>query len=120
MPVQWFTVQMALSDSKADGPTQFVPGSQRAGRPPNDPDRISFAGQGLVSVLCKAGDIYMQNKQCWHGGGRALCGPAATQGARPHPGLRAPNRMRFVSPRASERRSGKAPETGVLIHKYFE
>lgn len=71
MPVQWFTVQMALSDieNEEDGPTQFVPGSHYAGRPPSDPDHPSFAGQGPVSVFCKAGDIYLQNNQCWHRGG---------------------------------------------------
>ncbi len=71
MPVQWCKVQMALSDieSEADGPTQFVPGSHRAGRRPNDPDHPSFLGQRPVSVFCKAGDIYLQNNQCWHRGG---------------------------------------------------
>ena len=71
MPVQWFTVQMALSDidSEQDGPTQFVPGSQYAGRHPNDPDHPTFAGRGPVSMFCKAGDIYLQNNQCWHRGG---------------------------------------------------
>lgn len=71
MPVLWFTVQMALSDidSEADGPTQFVPGSHYAGRHPDDPDHPSFAGCGPVSVFCKAGDIYLQNNQCWHRGG---------------------------------------------------
>lgn len=71
MPVQWFTVQMALSDieSEEDGPTQFVPGSQYAGRRPNDPDHPIFDGRGPVSMFCKAGDIYLQNNQCWHRGG---------------------------------------------------
>lgn len=71
MPVQWFTVQMALSDieSEADGPTQFVPGSHYAGRHPNDQQQPLFRGQGPVSVLCRAGDIYLQNNQCWHRGG---------------------------------------------------
>lgn len=71
MPVLWFTVQMALSDidSEADGPTQFVPGSHYAGRHPNDPDHPSFLGQDPISVFCKAGDIYLQNNQCWHRGG---------------------------------------------------
>jgi ectoine hydroxylase-related dioxygenase (phytanoyl-CoA dioxygenase family) len=70
MPVLWFTVQMALSDidSEADGPTQFVPGSHCAGRPPDDLDHPRFLGQGPVSVFCKAGDIYLQNNQCWHRG----------------------------------------------------
>ena len=71
MPVQWFTVQMALSDvlSEADGPTQFVPGSHYSGRHPNDPEAPTFEGRGPVSILCRAGDIYLQNNQCWHRGG---------------------------------------------------
>lgn len=70
MPVQWFTIQMALSDvdTEADGPTQFVPGSHYSGRQPNCQDHPEFAGRGPVSALCKAGDIYLQNNQCWHRG----------------------------------------------------
>ncbi|MBI2191138.1 MAG: phytanoyl-CoA dioxygenase family protein [Planctomycetes bacterium] len=70
MPVQWFTVQMALTDieSEEDGPTQFVPGSHYSGRKPNDPDHPVFGGRGPVSMLCRAGDIYLQNNQCWHRG----------------------------------------------------
>lgn len=70
MPVQWFTVQMALSDieSLEDGPTQFVPGSHYSGRRPNDQHLPEFEGRGPVSVFCKAGDIYLQNNQCWHRG----------------------------------------------------
>jgi hypothetical protein len=70
MPVQWFTIQMALSDIETveDGPTQFVPGSHFSGRPPNDQNHPEFEGRGPVSVFCKAGDIYLQNNQCWHRG----------------------------------------------------
>lgn len=28
-----------------------------------------FEGRGPVSIFCKAGDIYLQNNQCWHRGG---------------------------------------------------
>jgi ectoine hydroxylase-related dioxygenase (phytanoyl-CoA dioxygenase family) len=71
MPVQWFTIQMALSDidTLEDGPTQLVPGSQYSGRHPNSQEDPAFEGNGPVSVLCKAGDIYLQNNQCWHRGG---------------------------------------------------
>lgn len=71
MPVQWFTIQMALSDieSEEDGPTQFVPTSQYSGRHPNNQEAPEFDGCGPVSALCKAGDIYLQNNQCWHRGG---------------------------------------------------
>lgn len=70
MPVQWFTIQMALSDIETaeDGPTQFVPGSHYSGRHPNDQEHPEFDGRGPVSVFCQAGDIYLQNNQCWHRG----------------------------------------------------
>lgn len=71
MPVQWFTIQIALSDidSDADGPTQFVPATHYSGRHPNSQENPSFEGRGPVSILCKAGDIYLQNNQVWHRGG---------------------------------------------------
>jgi hypothetical protein len=70
MPVQWFTIQMALSDidTVEDGPTQFVPGSHYAGRHPNSQENPEFDGNGPYSMFCKAGDIYLQNNQCWHRG----------------------------------------------------
>ena len=83
MPVQWFTIQMALTDidSVEDGPTQFVPASQYSGRDPNSQENPEFDGRGPVSALCKAGDVYLQNNQCWHRGSArhlqsdALCLP---------------------------------------------
>ena len=68
MPVLWLTVQVALSDidSLANGPTQFVPGSHFSGRHPSDD--LIFEGKGPIEVLCKAGDIYLTNHQCWHRG----------------------------------------------------
>jgi hypothetical protein len=70
MPVLWLTVQIALSDiaTQAHGPTQFVPGSHYSGRHPTPPDDPVFEGRGPVSMLCKAGDIYLTNHQCWHRG----------------------------------------------------
>ncbi len=69
-PVLWLTIQMALSDIDTieQGPTQYVPGSHFSGRHPNEQNRPEFAGQGPVSVFCKAGDIYLQDPQCWHRG----------------------------------------------------
>ena len=74
MPVHWLTIQMALGDidTVEDGPTQFVPSSQYSGRHPNSQENPEFEGNGPVSVLCKAGDIYLQNNQCWHRGGPVL------------------------------------------------
>ena len=70
MQVLWFTVQMALSDIELieHGPTQYVPGSHYSGRNPNDQEHPAFEGRGPVSIFCKAGDIYLQDPQCWHRG----------------------------------------------------
>jgi ectoine hydroxylase-related dioxygenase (phytanoyl-CoA dioxygenase family) len=61
---------MALSDidTIAHGPTQYIPGSHFSGRHPNDQQNPTFEGRGPVSILCKAGDIYLQDPQCWHRG----------------------------------------------------
>ena len=69
MPVFWLTVQIALSDIDAieHGPTQFVPGSHYSGRRPEG-DEPRFEGRGAEPMLCKAGDIYLFNHQCWHRG----------------------------------------------------
>lgn len=68
-PVLWLTIQIALSDIDGieHGPTQYVPGSHYSGRHPTQDDP-TFEGQGPVSVFCKAGDIYLQDPQCWHRG----------------------------------------------------
>ena len=70
MPVMWFTVQMALNDIETieEGPTQYVRGSHYSGRHPNDQDNPEFEGNKPASILCKAGDIYLQDPQCWHRG----------------------------------------------------
>jgi hypothetical protein len=70
LPVFQLTVQMPLTDipSPEYGPTQFVPGSHYSGRLPNHHENPRFEGEGPVSILCKAGDIYIQNGQCWHRG----------------------------------------------------
>jgi ectoine hydroxylase-related dioxygenase (phytanoyl-CoA dioxygenase family) len=70
MPVFWMTVQVALTDidSVEHGATQFVPGSHYSGRPPEPGEDPVFEGRGPMAVLCKAGDIYLTNHQCWHRG----------------------------------------------------
>jgi hypothetical protein len=69
-PVLWLTVQIALSDVETieHGPTQYVPGSHFSGRGPDSQDNPIFEEQRPVSVLCKAGDIYLHDPQCWHRG----------------------------------------------------
>lgn len=70
MPVFWMTIQIALTDidSLEHGATQFVPESHYSGRPPNDSENPVFEGRAPKAVLCKAGDIYLTNHQCWHRG----------------------------------------------------
>lgn len=70
MPVFMATVQIPLTDIEAIeyGPTQFVPGSHASGRHPNDPKHPTFEGREPVSILCRAGDVYLHNGQCWHRG----------------------------------------------------
>ena len=70
MPVMWFTVQMALSDidTLEEGPTQYVKGSHYSGRGPNSQENPEFEGNRPESIYCKAGDIYLQDPQCWHRG----------------------------------------------------
>ncbi len=70
MPVLRMSVQIALTDQDEGryGPSQFVPGSNYSGRQPNDPENPSFNGQGPISLLMKAGDLYLLNGQTWHRG----------------------------------------------------
>jgi hypothetical protein len=48
------------------GPTQFIPGSHRAGRAPNG-DR-EYKGVGPKNILCKAGDVVIFRSEVWHRG----------------------------------------------------
>ena len=70
LPVLWLTIQVALSDIDAieNGPSQFVPGSHYSGRRPPQGDSPTFEGRGPRNILCKAGDAYLFNHQCWHRG----------------------------------------------------
>ncbi len=70
IPVFRMSVQIALTDQDEDqyGPSQFVPGSNYAGRQPDDAEHPAFEGQGPVSLHMKAGDLYLLNGQTWHRG----------------------------------------------------
>lgn len=70
LPVLWLTVQVALSDidTLENGPSQFVPGSHYSGRYPPAGEHPEFEGRGPKPMLCKAGDVYLFNHQCWHRG----------------------------------------------------
>ena len=63
-------VQIPLTDvpTVEHGSTQVVPGSHYSGRQPNDPAAPEFEDQGVHSILCKAGDAYLQHGQVWHRG----------------------------------------------------
>ena len=63
--------QFILSDlpSVEYGPTQVVPGSHLSGRRPPDPyEAGEFEGRGPHSILCEAGDVYLQHPMAWHRG----------------------------------------------------
>ena len=70
MPVLRMSVQIALTDQDdvKYGPSQFVPGSHYSGRQPNDPEFPTFEGKKPISLLMKAGDLYLLNGQTWHQG----------------------------------------------------
>lgn len=56
------------------GPTEFVPGSHRAGRQPGPDDfgldgELNYNGQGVVRAAGPAGTVVMWNDQTWHRGG---------------------------------------------------
>ena len=67
VPVFITTAYFYLNDMYEElGPTKFVPGSHRAGRPPNGD--ASWNGIGEKSVICKAGDVVTFRSEVWHRG----------------------------------------------------
>ena len=70
MPVMWFTVQFPLTDTDyvEYGPTEYVPESHYSGRTPPDDEDVAVDGNEPVSVLAKAGDVYLHDPMCWHRG----------------------------------------------------
>jgi hypothetical protein len=70
LPCFVFTFQCLLSDvpSIDHGATQFVPGSHYSGRQPEPTQRPVWEGRGPVSILGRAGDIYLHHGQAWHRG----------------------------------------------------
>ncbi len=75
MPTYVINMNYYLCDVDEElGPTQFIPGSHRAGRAPrpedNDADgNPTWEGQGLVSSCGPAGTLVLWNDQTWHRGG---------------------------------------------------
>jgi len=70
MPVLRMSVQIALTDQDdvKYGPSQFVPGSHYSGRQPDNSEHPTFEGKSPISLLMKAGDLYLLNGQTWHRG----------------------------------------------------
>ncbi|CAN5529681.1 hypothetical protein BH10CHL1_BH10CHL1_46590 [soil metagenome] len=67
IPVYISTAHFYLDDiSEEIGPTQFIPGSHRAGRAPNGD--MAYKGIGTKDILCKAGDVVIFRCEVWHRG----------------------------------------------------
>ncbi len=67
IPIYISTAHYYLDDlSEELGPTQFIPGSHRAGRAPNGD--TTYQGVGPQSILCKAGDVVIFRSEVWHRG----------------------------------------------------
>ena len=68
IPVFTATAHYYLSDlDEALGPTQFILGSHRAGRPPQAGE-TSWQGVEGQNILCKAGDVVLFRSDVWHRG----------------------------------------------------
>lgn len=68
IPVFITTAHYYLDDVDAAlGPTAFVPGSHRAGRPPRAGE-TSWKGQEEQAILCRAGDVVLFRSEVWHRG----------------------------------------------------
>lgn len=68
IPIYISTLHFYLDDIYQElGPTNFVPGSHRAGRRPHAGE-TSWKGVGEQSILCKAGDAVLFRSEVWHRG----------------------------------------------------
>jgi ectoine hydroxylase-related dioxygenase (phytanoyl-CoA dioxygenase family) len=67
IPIYISTAHYYLDDLYEDlGPTQFIPGSHRAGRAPNGD--TAYKGVEPQNILCKAGDVVIFRSEVWHRG----------------------------------------------------
>lgn len=67
IPVYITTMHYYLDDITTDlGPTHFVPGSHRAGRPPEGD--TTFRGRQEQAIMCNAGDGLLFRSEVWHRG----------------------------------------------------
>ena len=68
LPIFIATAHFYLEDITEDlGPTKFIPGSHRAGRPPEDGE-IDWNGVEQENVIVNAGDVVMFRSEIWHRG----------------------------------------------------
>jgi len=67
IPIYIATAHFYLDDICEElGPTQFIPGSHRAGRAPNGD--MEYNGVGPKNILCQAGDVVIFRSEVWHRG----------------------------------------------------
>lgn len=67
IPIFISTAHYYLDDIYEElGPTQFIPGSHRSGRRPNQEEE--WGGVQAQNVLCKAGDALLFRSDVWHRG----------------------------------------------------
>ncbi len=67
IPIYISTAHFYLDDlDEALGPTQFIPGSHKAGRAPHGD--ATYQGVGPKNILCKAGDLVIFRSEVWHRG----------------------------------------------------
>ena len=67
IPIYIATAHFYLDDIDEElGPTQFIPGSHRAGRAPKGD--LEYKGVGPKNILCKAGDLVIFRSEVWHRG----------------------------------------------------
>ncbi|MEM7132014.1 MAG: phytanoyl-CoA dioxygenase family protein [Chloroflexota bacterium] len=67
VPIYITTAHYYLDDLYKDlGPTQFIPGSHRAGRAPKGD--MDYKGVGPKYIMCNAGDVVIFRSEVWHRG----------------------------------------------------
>ena len=68
LPIFISTAHFYLNDTTEElGPTRMIPGSHRAGRPP-EPADTAWNGVEQQSVMVDAGDVVMFRSEIWHRG----------------------------------------------------
>jgi ectoine hydroxylase-related dioxygenase (phytanoyl-CoA dioxygenase family) len=72
IPIFSATAHFYLNDMTEElGPTTLIPGSHKAGRPPQD--EYSWRGRLPQAALVQAGDVVLFRGDLWHGSGMNSC-----------------------------------------------